>query len=236
MIDGLVGPIDGYPALPNALRDPIESGRGEWGQIDVAIASHKHRDHFDAGSVARFLVANPYAVFVSTPQAVRQVEELIQDPTTLARVHAILPAEGEVQSLDLGGVAVEVLNLHHGRRTPPVENLGVVVTLGGRSFLHFGDTEAKMETFEPYLDVLQGVDVALLPFWFLSSAWRAELVRDDIAPVWTVVGHLPTRDAPAGYFGRWNNYDELVATIRNGFPDAWIPQAPGESRRYGTED
>jgi len=251
LVDGLFGTgISGYPVVPPGIRSQLEAGVGEWADIHVAIATHYHGDHFDPESVIRFLEANPEAVFVSTPQTVerltrRLTERSIKEATEqsknpgpertalLARVRAVLPAEGTVERIEFDGIELAVLNLHHGRRDPPVENLGLVITIGEQSFLHFGDTEAKMEEFEPYLDLLRDTDLALLPFWFLSSEWRARMVRDLIQPRWIVVAHMPTPEAGDSYFGRWQSYDNLVRSIRSAFPEARFPARTGESYRFG---
>jgi L-ascorbate metabolism protein UlaG (beta-lactamase superfamily) len=234
LVDALVGDeIPGYVPLPEELRGPLEAGTGEWGGVDVAIATHAHPDHFGADSVVRFLRANPAAIFVSTPQAVERVRAAAAgDADLLARVRGVLPKAGAVEHLEIAGIGIDLLNLHHGLRIPPVENLGVVVTLGGLRFLHLGDTEAKMETFEPYLELLRGTDLALVPFWFLASEWRAEMVRDQLRPRWIVVGHLPTPTAPAGHFARWRSYENLVEVIKAAFPEARFPEKPGERYEY----
>lgn len=232
LVDGLFASgAPGYPVLPGETLAELERGGGRFAGVSVALATHYHRDHFDPGVVARFLAANPGAVFVSTPQAVERLEREPGATGFRERVRAVLPAAGEVEVLEVGGARITVLNLHHGPRQPPVENIGLVVELGGRRFLHFGDTEAKREEFEPYLDLLRGVDVALLPFWFLSSEWRAGMVRMEIAPREIVVAHLPEPDAPPGHFGRWGSWERLVELIRGGFPGAHIPGRSGE--RFG---
>jgi L-ascorbate metabolism protein UlaG (beta-lactamase superfamily) len=238
LIDALFGQgIDGYPVVPSELRRELEGGTGEWGGVDAALATHHHGDHFDPASVTRFLEANPSAAFVSTPQAVERLRSAAgQEADWLDRVRATLPPEGTTERLEIGDIEIEVLNLHHGRRTPPVENIGYVVTLGDRSFLHFGDTEAKMESFEPYLDVLRDADLALLPFWFLASEWRAEMVRDLIQPRWIVAAHMPTPDADAGHFGRWGGYQNLVAVMHRAFPEAHFPSTAAESFAFAPED
>ncbi len=110
LIDGLFDDgIDGYPAVPEAIRQRLEAGSGPWAVIDLVLATHHHGDHFDA-------------------------------------------------------IDVRVLNLHHGDRDPPGENLGYVVTIEDTRILHFGDTEATLEDFRPYIDELQDADIALLPF------------------------------------------------------------------------
>lgn len=231
LIDGLFGAgIDGYPVVPAAIRSKVEQGSGKWGGVEVALATHFHGDHFDAEAVARFLTANPEAVFVSTPQAVGLLADAGFDPERHpGRARALLPAVGETEILHFGEIVIELLNLHHGRRQPPVENLGFVVRFGGLSLLHFGDTEAKMEDFEPYLKQLEGVDLAILPFWFLASEWRAEMVRKQIKPRWVIAAHTPTPTAGSGHFGRWGSYDNLIQVMLGAFPEAKTPQTTGDS-------
>ena len=233
LIDALFGAgVNGYPVPPVDLREQLETGEGGWGDVEVALASHYHPDHFDPDSVARFLRANPQAMFVSTPQAIARLEtEYPGERALLSRARAVLPVEGAVERLEIRGIEIEVLNLHHGRRTPPVENLGFVVTLGGSRFLHLGDTEAKIEIFEPHLQRLVEVDVGLLPFWFLASDWRAKLVRERIRPRWIVVAHLPLPTAPSGHFARWQSYTDLVRVIETAFPEARFPVEPGTTYR-----
>ncbi|MCP4201194.1 MAG: hypothetical protein GY769_04590 [bacterium] len=229
-----------YQRLPRRPGETTKSTRErsrEWGNVEIALATHYHGDHFDPDAVARFLVANPEAVFISTPQAVERLRARLRGygqktGDLLARVRAVLPAEGAIEHLEIDGINIQILNLHHGRRTLPVENLGFVVTLGDQRFLHFGDTEAKMAGFEPYLDLLRDVDLALLPFWFLSSDWRAEMVRNLIQPDDIVVAHLPTPDADAGHFGRWQSHENLVGVIERAFPRARTPRRSDESYRF----
>lgn len=235
LIDALFGDgIPGYAAVPEPLRSQLERGAGDWGGVELALATHHHADHFDPAAVTRFLEANPEAVFVSTPQAVARLRALHPAGAALLdRCRAVLPAPGASERLAIAGVDIDVLNLHHGGGTPPVENLGLVVRLGGSRLLHFGDTEAEMEDFAPYLDLLEGTDVALLPFWFLSSEWRADLVRERLRPRWIVIAHTPLPTAPATHFARWESYDDLVAVMRRAFPEAILPQTPGEALALG---
>ncbi len=217
----------GYHAPDAETADQIERGLGRWAGVTLALASHHHRDHFDAEAVVRFLEHNPKATFVSTRQAVAKV--LALQPDVASRARGVLPDPGDIETLEIDGVRLHVLHLHHGIFDPLLENLGFVVELDGQRFLHFGDTEAEHPDFEPYLDVLRGTDLALLPFWFLTSEWRVEMVRDEIRPRQIVVAHLPESSAPSGYFGRWGSHAEVVRLIRTHFPEARFPQRPGES-------
>ena len=234
LIDALFGSeVTGYPMVPDTMRSRLERAKGEFSGVSVALATHVHRDHFDPAAVARFLTADSEALFVSTPQAAARFKSEAPDAESLLpRFRGVLPAPGEAELLEVGDVRVRALNLHHGDRVPPVDNLGFLVTLGGQSFFHFGDTEAKLEDFRPYLDLLRDTDVALLPFWFLASDWRAEMVRDQIRPGSIVVAHMPVPTAEAGYFGRWRSYDNLVRVMLDAFPKARIPRGSGERYRF----
>ena len=44
-------------------------------QIDLVIATHSHPDHFSADLVRSHLRNNPRAVFVSSPEAIRQIQQ-----------------------------------------------------------------------------------------------------------------------------------------------------------------
>ena len=231
LIDALFSDgVLGYEVMTPPAREALETGASPSPPAQVALATHFHPDHFDPGAAARFLAANPEAVFVSTPQAAASFARANPDRADLLRrFHEVLPAPGTVETLEFQGIEIQVLNLHHGRREPPVENLGFIVDFGHERFIHFGDTEAKMEDFEPYLEQLAEPDLALLPFWFLTSEWRAEMVRDLIRPQAIAAGHLPRPDAPPGHFARWGSYGALRATLEEAFPDAWIPSASGEA-------
>jgi L-ascorbate metabolism protein UlaG (beta-lactamase superfamily) len=238
LVDALFGDgIAGYTVVPADLREQLEQGTGAWGDVAIAMASHDHPDHFDPAAVGRFLRGNPRAVFVSTPQAIEALGRTLEsEPELLSRARAVLPAPGASERLEIHGVDIIVLNLHHGVRNPPVENIGLIVALGDLKFLHFGDTEAKMEDFEPYLEELEGTDLALLPFWFLASEWRAAMVRDVIRPQWIVAGHTPTQTAPASHFARWRSYQGLVEVMHTAFPQAHIPRRPAEVYNFGNAD
>ena len=104
-----------------------------------------------------------------------------------------------------------------------------MIEIDGARVIHFGDTEAKLDEFEPYLDTLTGADVALLPFWFLTSEWRATMVRERLAPRAIVVAHLPERTAPASYFGRWKSHARVIELIGRDFPSAAVPARADQS-------
>ncbi len=135
-------------------------------------------------------------------------------------------------------IAIDVLNLHHGRgRRPPVQNLGFIVHIGGRRVLHIGDTEAVTRDFAPLRLGSEPVDLALLPGWFLTS-WDGSspdwvsVVRNEIRPRNVAAMHLASPSAPANYFGSDGSLERRVAAIRTNFPGAAIFTRPLQQRTY----
>ncbi len=212
--------VRGYSTLAPELRRSLESGAPPFDDVVLALATHSHADHFDPVSVARFLKSHPHAHFASTPQAIRRLvpetEESDRD-----RIHSALPSEGHVESLTLGGVEIELLNLHHGRGgEPPTQNLGIVVTLADRRILHIGDTEARERDFRPL--ALGRIDVGLLPYWFLLKPHYLEVTRQEIEPTHVVALHMPTTGAPKSYFDGATDVDDLAKRIQHHWPGAEV--------------
>lgn len=232
LVDALFSGLPGYRRVSPSTGKRLESALPPFDGIDLILATHFHDDHFSPGPVRHYLQANPRAVFVSTPNAVERL--LATGSDFPGRIFAVLPPEGVREAHQFNGVEVEVLNLHHGRdRTPPVQNLGFVIRLGGRQVLHVGDTEATAAELAPLNLEKDPVSVALLPGWYLTSsgAW-GEAVREAIRPRNIGAMHLAAKDAPSSYFGSDGSLQDRIQTIRRNFPDAEVFVKEMQERVY----
>jgi L-ascorbate metabolism protein UlaG (beta-lactamase superfamily) len=107
-------------------------------------------------------------------------------------------------------VTIELLGLGHGTgRHRTIQNLGHLVTLGGKKLLHVGDADTAADIFAAFKLQEQGIDVAFLPGWFLTSDSGAAIVRNHIKPKHIVAVHLSASDR-----GR------AAAEIATRFPEA----------------
>jgi L-ascorbate metabolism protein UlaG (beta-lactamase superfamily) len=220
LIDGLYrGDTGGYAVIPPETLQKLEQAEAPYDTIDLVLATHHHPDHFDAQSVARHLQNNPEARFISTPQAVERLRDAVDDFSTLAsRVQAELPAEGLQSLVELPGIKIHAMNLHHGRgAATPVENLGFLVELDGKKFLHVGDTEVSYGELYVHKLGRRKIDVLFVGFWELqrTARWR---IFHDVKAGRTVAMHIPRSDAAPNYFGGATSLDEVLNKIQTVAP------------------
>lgn len=198
LVDALFGDYPLYIDLDPEVRGQVVEARGAFADVDLVLASHYHADHFDAAAVVRHLLANPKATFVSTPQAVAKVKEQPGYEKIRERVRGVYPQEGKRAHLTKLGL--EILNLHHGRdRRPLVENLGLLIHLGGFKVLQVGDTEVTPEELAATGLGEDGIDLALVPSWLLVyDPWKG-MVESIIQPRHLAAIHLEAGDGPEDF-------------------------------------
>jgi L-ascorbate metabolism protein UlaG (beta-lactamase superfamily) len=200
-----------YPFLPEPFQEQIETAQGPFREIDVILVSHLHLDHFHPESVARHLRYNTEARLVSSEQVVHEVQALPDFAAIGSRVTTITPALKQRTGTVIGGVKVELLGLGHGSgRHGTVQNLGHIVSLGGKTLLHIGDASTEDASIFDAFDLdAANIDVAFLPVWFLTSEAGAAIVRQHIKPKHIVAIHMPAGEP-----------QRAVAQIAERFPDA----------------
>lgn len=194
LIDAFVTePYAGYACVPAELRAAMLAGKPPFDGVELALASHYHRDHFQAAAAAEFLRAHPETMFLSTPQVVDAlVAELGEDPA-VGRIEALLPEARQTAETRAQETRVELIRLPHsgGARTAFVENLGHVLELGGARMLHVGDADAQDPAVDHYDLELRALDVALVPYWWLGDAAGVALARKLTGAKHLVAVHVP---------------------------------------------
>jgi L-ascorbate metabolism protein UlaG (beta-lactamase superfamily) len=105
-----------------------------------------------------------------------------------SRIAMLTPPEGQRMLLPATEVPVEILGLGHGTRHGDIQNLGHIVTIGGRKVLHVGDADPSTGVFETLNLDEAGIDIALLPVWFLTDF--APMVKEHIKPRHIIAVHM----------------------------------------------
>lgn len=220
LIDALFGDgLRGYGVVTPARREALERARPPFDAIDAVLATHTHRDHFDPQAVARHLVANARATFVSTDEAMAELRDAAGEDARsfAARLHPVVLAPGERRRITSAGSAtIWALGLPHGPQSPA--NVGFVVDIGGRRVLHVGDSDAGLDAFTALRLTELGIDVALLTMGYLVKPELRDVVQRFIRPTEIAVIHVPPLQSR--YWGRREEDD--VAVIRRAFPRARI--------------
>jgi L-ascorbate metabolism protein UlaG (beta-lactamase superfamily) len=224
LIDGLHREYEpDYPFLPMAERNKIETAQAPFDKIDLVLVSHMHLDHFHPESVGLHLKHNSKAVLVSSQQVVDEVQQKFRDYQAIkGRVTGATPPLTEKVFMKVSGVDFEILGLGHGTgRHRTIQNLGHIIKLGGKKLLHVGDADTSVEIFEKFNLDEEGIDVAFLPFWFLTSANGSALVREHIKPKHIIAVHLSATDG-----------QKEAEQVRQSFPNAAAFTTLLEKRRY----
>jgi L-ascorbate metabolism protein UlaG (beta-lactamase superfamily) len=212
-----------YAFLPTAQREQLEHARAPFERIDLLLVSHLHLDHFHPEAVGLYLRHNPKASLVSSEQVVDEVKKNFSDYAAIqSRMQSATPAVGEKVTMKVAGVELEILGLAHGsERFRWIQNLGHVITLGGKKILHIGDADTSIETFEKFnLDEAK-IDIAILPFWFLLGKEGQVIINQHIKPRQIIAVHI----SPAQSM-------KVAEQLRAVFPEAVAFTTMLEKRQY----
>ncbi len=221
IIDGLFREgVEGYAVVPPARRDEVETARPPFDAAKLVLVSHYHADHFDAAAVARYLVHNFRAVLVSSPQVCDAVAEQLNDDVILRnRVRKVSTEGGSPVSVTIEATTVQVYRVSHGSgRHAQVQNLGHLITLGGWKILHIGDSDADEAELKSFGWAKEKIDVAFIPFWYLTEKKGSEVIRRTVRARIVVAMHIPPEEL-----------EQRAAEVRAFFPDAIIFTQPFET-------
>jgi L-ascorbate metabolism protein UlaG (beta-lactamase superfamily) len=202
--------MDPYARHPRDVQEQIETGGKPYDGIRLALATHFHLDHWDAGAVTRFLRSHPDALFGSTEQGTAMMPYDVRE-----RARNLWPASGATSILELAGVKVTAFPLGHGN----TQNLGYRIELGGRTLAHLGDADPSDENFRR-LTAAGSVDVALVPFWWLQEPKAVSFLNTTWKPRNVVALHFGTTDL------------ESRERVESAWPGLWAAVKPFETRRY----
>ncbi|MCP5049308.1 MAG: MBL fold metallo-hydrolase [bacterium] len=201
LIDALFNnPHPNYNAPPEETMKMILNGRPPFDNINLALVTHNHRDHFEASVAATFLENHPGAFLAAPADAVKTLKETCKNWEKIrARVVTFDLKIGETSAREINGISVQAFRtLHSGDRKEP-ENLVYLVNLEGWSIFHEGDSNGYTETFKSFKLEEKTIDLALVHFWFPLDQGGAKILQEILRPGHIGLIHLPKHlesDAP----------------------------------------
>jgi L-ascorbate metabolism protein UlaG (beta-lactamase superfamily) len=190
-------------------------------QIDLVIALHSHADHFSADLVRDHLRNNELAVFVSSPEAVRQIKQAGDEFDE--RLIAVNLERGESSHLSVNGIELDCLYLTHGDAS--ILNIGVVITVGDYTFFHSGDMSIDSMAEEAVsLADLQGyglhqkeIDLAIINIYIFSVDEGVTLIENGIQARYVSPMHYPYQYPPTSVEENFSNAIVFKDTL-----ESWV--------------
>jgi L-ascorbate metabolism protein UlaG (beta-lactamase superfamily) len=157
---------DGSYTLPTkGLMADLTAGTGAFSKVKLALVSHRHNDHFDAGATLAHLRGDSDVEYIMPPEALELLQTAGLTDAERKRVHALLPPwEGGPVTKTIAGVKVEAYRVDHGPNRP--QNNGYRVIIDGKSFFHTGDISATEGSLRKAGLNRTPVDVMLLAYWY----------------------------------------------------------------------
>lgn len=192
-----VEPVEGhvgYHRLMPRVIDPSEL------ELDVVIATHFHRDHFDIDAMPQ-LMANGKTQLFCAYDCQDDVENLKID---LQRVQYVKPGE----SYGFAGFHIDFIHSDHGAGAPL--EAAPIVTVDAKHILEAGDTSLHLDWVDEYLKA-GALDVLIAPingaYGNLNEQENVNLTK-ALKPKLTVPCHFGMFASHGGNPGLWKELIE----------------------------
>jgi L-ascorbate metabolism protein UlaG (beta-lactamase superfamily) len=190
LIDALV-----RSALPlsTSERERLQGAAPPYDAVSLALVTHPHYDHFDAGYAAQFLLHSPGTRLVGLSGTVDALRQEAGWDDIAARVVLIPFSPGERTEMQFGDVRVTAICLEHSG-LGNVPNLGYLIDVGGTRILHLGDATDSLPAAAlvaafgwPAL----GIDVLLASGRWVTGGAEESLAAEAVAPRFAIPIHFP---------------------------------------------
>ena len=226
LIDALHRNPWNYVSTPKPVFTKMINLEPPFKKLDLVIASHAHRDHFDPGMVSRFLSHHPESVFVSSQNAIDELKGVTgEDYSKISsQVRNVNPPWKSMEKLTVNGIKVKMAPVDHGGgQKPPYFTLVSLINLDGIKLFHLADLApaANVENLEALQLQNEGIDIAFIDHWFLEDPIGKMILENHIQPGFIIVMHLKTAEI--------KKYEKKLLEI---YPDLIIFKEPMEKKLF----
>ncbi len=206
-----------YRAPAEDVLEKMVNGVAPFDHVDVALVTHNHPDHFDAGVAVRFMLARRAATLVAPSDAVAEMRKVAADWAALApRVVSIDIKVGERVMRDVKGVSITAMRTQHSGNNDSPTNLMYLLAFTGWRLFHEGDSTGDTEQYVRFGLGSARIDLALVHFWFPLDPAGARLLQKTLKLDHVALGHLPVRlegDAPVKMEAVRKYYNDLFLLL-----------------------
>lgn len=210
---GLVG----YHFAPPPLRRELEYGEGRFAKVRMIFASHDHADHMKGEPIIRHLRHNADTAIIMTKQGHNKLRSVDLMPYEEKRIYSDVPKIGEKKILQGMAFPATLYGISHGAGRS-IDNIGIRVEVAGKSIMHVGDMDAKLDDLKAAgIDKLK-VDWLLLPYWLLLDRASLELVKAAFDAQHIVPMHYDKGDL-SDWLKKQGGIDTIKAKVRASLPN-----------------
>lgn len=187
-----VEPIEGHDGYHRLLPQIVDAKELN---LDIVVATHFHRDHFDIDAMCD-LMSNGKTLLFCAYDCKSDVEKLGIDQS---RVTFVKPGD----KYTIGDFNLHFINSDHGAGAP--QEVGLLVNVDGKNILETGDTSLHLDWKEEYLSNGE-LDVLIAPingaYGNLTEHEHIELTN-LLKPNLTVPCHYGMFASHGGNVGLW---------------------------------
>lgn len=220
LIDGLFYDISGrFDSPSDEVVNGIIEGKGDYKGIQAVLITHTLPDHFDAASHVNFMLKNKTASMIATKQAAdSMLVKTDSFPSIESRVTLTPWIKGwQTYQINDKITVQSAYTKHAGKAFARIQHQIFLVTIGDKKVLHVADTQMDVDYFDNLRLIYEDVDLAIVPFWFLTSLFGAEIVEKHIGATKVAGMHLPNRDN-----------EKSLEKIKQFFPNAVVFSETGQ--------
>lgn len=206
LIDSLSEIGGGYERTSQVILTMFNEDSFPFNNIDLALTTHSHGDHFEADTAVDFLIANPQTFHLSTEEVAGMISAQPNGNQVADRSQGSSPPLGTRETVNVAGISVEIFRVdHHGGSGDPYEHVMMMFTLNGIKILHVGDACKFPEQYENFGLENENIDILIAPFGQSCSNWcevfedqdAYAIIKDYIKPKHIIMSHMNFNDSNA---------------------------------------
>jgi L-ascorbate metabolism protein UlaG (beta-lactamase superfamily) len=216
-------PVEMYAGLPDEVYKPLVNALPPFDKLTIVLVSHNHPDHVQMRGLEKYLSKNNQAQLMTSPEVLLGLQAQARDfESILHRVNAIPTRPGEVNKILQEEMSIEFFQLEHsGKIEQEGVNMAHLLEIGGVRILHVGDAKPSPENFAPFHLERRAIDVAIVPFWYLSQNVGVRVLQEQINPRNVILCHVPPSEL-----------EKLGEAMKVDFPDVILFQKSMEKRSF----
>ena len=223
IIDGIFQDNRGKFLSPTySVLTKIVTGKAPYNDVDLYLITHSDTDHLGKDLGYSLLTTQKSAKLITTSQAVDSMKVAgLTDEDKGNRV-ITYPFSRSWKFYNGGDIKVKTaFSAHSGRNNKKIQNLIFYMLIGGKRVLHLGDADMDLDRFRALKLYNEKIDIAFVPFWYMTSHYGYELISKYIKADKIVAIHLPD-----------GNSAKYVTKIKQFVPKAIIFQKSGQSTTF----